>query len=123
MQIPCDCFANLVADLSQDIHASVARFFMFRKRVAKVLNIFKFFAKICCKSVVRQSCNVRASVANLSSVTTKFSRIYNVKISLHSYECCATVLRKHANNSRLSGEKIKLSDIRENVSRLSYKLK
>ena len=38
-------------------------------------------------------------------------------------ESRATVLRQHTKNSRLSGEKIKLSDIRTNVARLSYELK
>ena len=37
------------------------------------------------------------------------------------YEGRATVLRKHANTSRLSGEKIKQSDIRANVVRHSHK--
>ena len=34
-----------------------------------------------------------------------------------SYDSHAAVLRKHANISRLSGEKIKLSDIRTNIVR------
>ena len=38
-----------------------------------------------------------------------------------SYESRATVLEKKANKSRLSGEKIKLSDIRMNGMRLSHK--
>ena len=40
--------------------------------------------------------------------------------TLVSYDGRATVLRKHANTSRLSGEKIKLSDIRTNVARHSH---
>ena len=32
-----------------------------------------------------------------------------------SHDCRATVLRKHADTSRLSEEKVKLSDIRTNV--------
>ena len=37
-----------------------------------------------------------------------------------SYDSRATVLRNHANTSRLSGEKKKLSDIRTNVVRHSH---
>ena len=65
-------------------------------------------------TVVRRSCECREPVA------AKFWRIYNAKVSRHSYDGRATVLRKHANTSRLSGEKIKLSDIRTNVVRHSH---
>ena len=40
MQIPRDCFANLVAELLHDTCTSVTRIFMCRKVVLKVLNIF-----------------------------------------------------------------------------------
>ena len=76
----------------------------------------------CCATVVRRSCECREPVA------AKFWRINNAKFWRHSYECRASVvrdgratgLRKHAIPSRLSGEKIKLNDIRTNVARLSY---
>ena len=55
-----------------------------------------------------------------------FVQIYSPKYSQtlrHWYECRTsrvTVLRKHVNNSRLSGEKTKLSDIHMNVIRYSH---
>ena len=54
----------------------------------------------------RLSHDVRASVANLSPQNFGDTRTNVMQVS---YDGCATVLRKHANTSRLSGEKIKLS--------------
>ena len=103
-----------------------------RELVAKVLNMFKnlceFLAKIFCKTVARRSRDVRASVANLSprnfgELAMRNSRDTRTNVVRVSLEGRATVLRKHANTSRLPGEKIKLSYIRTNVARLSYELK
>ena len=70
------------------------------------------------------SCDVRASVENLSSrnfgnFTMRIFCDTCTNVVRVSYDGRATVLRKHANTSRLSGEKIKLSDIRTNVMRHS----
>ena len=101
-----------------------------RELVAKFLNMFenfmginspKQFARLsrdCRATVVRRSCECRELVA------AKFWRIYNAKFSRHSYECRASVARRSrdslAKTSRLSGEKIKLSDIRTNGVRHSH---
>ena len=119
---------------SCECRTSVVRIFMCRELVAKVLNMFKFFMRFfspkyfarlsrdCRATVARRSCECREPVA------AKFWRIYNANFLRHSYECHvrvshdgrATVLRKHAKISRLSGEKIKLSGIRTNVVRHSH---
>ena len=56
----------------------------------------------------------------------KFCRIYHANFSRHSYECRASVARRSRDSlvktSRLSGEKIKLSDIRKNVVRCRMNL-
>ena len=113
MRISRDCFANFVSDFRttfvrvshecrENFHVSRTR----RELDAKVLNMFK------------NSCECREPVA------AKFWRIYNAKFSRHSYECRASVARRSrdslAKTSRLSGEKIKLSDIRTNVERHSH---
>ena len=77
-----------------------------------------FFAKIFRKTVLRHSNDIlpvsrtcrREILANLQC------EIFETRAR---YVCRATVLRKHANTSRLPGEKIKLSDIRTNVVRHS----
>ena len=81
----------------------------------------KYFARLsrdCRATVARRSCECRELVA------AKFWRIYNAKFSRHSYECRASVARRSrdslAKTPRLSGEKIKLSDIRTNVARHSH---
>ena len=81
----------------------------------------KYFARLSRDSrvtVARRSCECRELVA------AKFWRIYNAKFLRHSYECRASVARRSrdslAKTSRLSGEKIKQSDIRTNVARHSY---
>ena len=101
-----------------------------RELVAKVLNRFKNFmrnffrqniSQDCRTTVVRRSCECREPVA------AKFWRIYNANFLGDtrtnvrvSHDGRATVLRQHAKNSQLSGEKIKLSDIRTNVVRRSH---
>ena len=93
---------------------------MCRELVAKFLNMFKkfyanVFSKIFRKTVVRRSCECRELVA------ANCLRINNAKFSRHSYECRASVVRRSRDSLeiilRLSGEKIKLSDIRTNVVR------
>ena len=99
-----------------------------RELVAKVLNMFKNFMRffrIISKYFARLSCDVRASVANLSprnfgELTMRNFCETRTNVVRVSYDGRATVLRKHANTSRLSGEKIKLSDIRTNVVRHSH---
>ena len=72
----------------------------------------------CRATVVRRSCECCKLVA------AKLWRIYNAKFSRHAYECRASVARRSrdslAKTSRLSGEKIKLSDIRTNGVRHSH---
>ena len=133
MRISRDCFANFVADFRTTfvrvLHECRENFHVLRTRhqlVAKVLNIkfyANFFAKIFRKTVSRLSCDFRASVAKLSP--RNFGEFTDARTNvvrvLHNGP--ATVLRKHAKTSRLSGEKMKLSDNRKNVVRLSYELK
>ena len=81
--------------------------------------LLNFFAKICRKTLVRvsEAC-CRELLANLQC--ENFATLVQLL-----YKCHATVLRKNANTSQLSGMKIKLSDIRTNVdvSWRSYKFK
>ena len=67
MQIPRNCFVNLVTELLHDTHTSVVRIFMRHKLVVKVLDMFKYFMLI-------YSPNFRESVARLSP-------------DIHSCEC------------------------------------
>ena len=72
-------------------------------------NFVRFFSKIFRKTVAGCSCECRKPVA------LKFWLIYNGKFSRHLYKCLASVARGScdslAKTSRLSGEKIKLSNI------------
>ena len=137
MRIPRDCFANFVADfrttfarVSRECRENFLVSRTSRELVAKFLNMFKNFMGInspkhfarlsrdCRATVVRRSCECRELVA------AKFWRIYNAKFSRHSYECRASVARRSrdslAKTSRLSCEKMKLSDIRTNGVRHSH---
>ena len=133
MRISRDCFANFVADfrttfarVSRECRENFLVSRTSRELVAKFLNMFKNFmginspniSKDCRATVVRRSCECRELVA------AKFWRIYNAKFSRHSYECRASVARRSrdslAKTSRLSGEKMKLSDIRTNGVRHSH---
>ena len=85
-----------------------------RELVAKVLNMFKnwmrfFFPKY----FARLSRDVRANVANLSprnfvEFTMQNFRDTRTNVVRVSHDGRATVLRQHAKNSRLSGEKLKI---------------
>ena len=137
MRISRDCFANFVADfrttfarVSRECRENFLVSRTSRELVAKFLNMFKNFmgnnspkhfarlSRDCRATVVRRSCECRELVA------AKFWRIYNAKFSRHSYECRASVARRSrdslAKTSRLSGEKMKLSDIRTNGVRHSH---
>ena len=137
MRISRDCFANFVADFRTTfarVSCECRENFLVsrtsRELVAKFLNMFKNFMGInspkhfarlsrdCRTTVVRRSCECRELVA------AKFWRIYNAKFSRHSYECRASIARRSrdslAKTSRLSGEKMKLSDIRTNGVRHSH---
>ena len=133
MRISCDYFANFVADFRTTFVPSVAQRENFyvsrtsREMVAKVLNMFKNFMRIFSPkyfAILSRDC--RASVANLSPrIFGKFSmqnfRDTRTNVVRVSYDDRTTVLRKHANTSRLSGEKIKLklvSHWHANFSRL-----
>ena len=73
---------------------------MCRELVAKDLKMFKSFMRFFSpKFTMRNFRDTRTNVVRMS------------------YDSRATVFRKHANTSRLPGEKIKLSDIRTNVVR------
>ena len=137
MRISRDCFANFVADfrttfvrVSRECPENFLVLRTSRELVAKFFNMLKNFMRIfspkyfarlsrdCRATVARRSCECRELVA------AKFWRIYNAKFSQHSYECRASVARRSRDSlektSRLSGEKIKLSDIRTNVARHSH---
>ena len=133
MRISRDCFANFVADfrttfarVSRECRENFLVSRTSRELVSKFLNMLKILWELirqnilqdCRATVVRRSCECRELVA------AKFWRIYNAKFSRHSYECRASVARRSrdslAKTSRLSGEKIKLSDIRTNGVRQSH---
>ena len=88
-----------------------------RELVAKVLNMFKklmrifspkYFARLsrdCRTTFMRVSPTCRREI--LSNLQCK---IFMTLVRM-SHDSHPTVLRKHANTSRLSGKKIKLSDI------------
>ena len=147
MRISRDCFANLSRDfrmtfvrVSRECRENFLVLRTSRELVAKFFNMLKNFMRIFSpKYFARLSRDSRATVARRSCecrelVAANFWRIYNAKFSRHSYECRASVARRSrdslAKTSRLSREKIKLSDIvrmsrdtRTNVARLSYKFK
>ena len=84
-----------------------------------------FFSKIFRKTVARQSRDIRANVANLSlqnfvEFTMRNFRDTRMNVLRVSHDSRATVVRQHAKNSRLSGDKIKLSVIRTKVVRHSH---
>ena len=60
------------------------------------------------------------SPQNFGEFTMQNFRDTRMNVVRVPYDGRETVLRKHANTSRLSGEKIKLSDIRMNVVRHSH---
>ena len=138
MRISRDCFANFVADFHttfvrvshecrENFHVSRTR----RELVAMVLNMFKnfmrffFFAKIFRKTVARLSCDGRPTFVRVSR-TCRRKILANLQCKIFatlvrvSHDGRATVLSKHAKTSRLSGEKIKLSDIGTTVVRHSH---
>ena len=110
----CECRENfLVSRTSREL---VAKFFNMLKNFMRIFSP-KYFARLsrdCRATVARRSCECRELVA------TKFLRIYNAKFLRHSYECRASVARRTrdslAKTFRLSGEIIRLSNIRTNVA-------
>ena len=97
-----------------------------RELVAKVLNMFKNWMRIFFpKYFARPSRDVRANVANLSprnfgEFTMRNFCDTRTNVMRVSHDGRTTVLRQHAKNSRLSGEKIKLNVIHTNVVRHSH---
>ena len=125
-------FVRTFAQRSWECRMSVLRIFMCRELVTKFLNRFKNFMRIFSpKYFARLSGHYRATVLRVSHTCRREisvnlqCKIFATLVQM-SYLGCTTILRKHANTSRLSGKKIKLSDIRDtltNVARLSYKWK
>ena len=135
MRISRDCCANFVADFRttfvrkshecrENFHVSPTR----RELVAKDFNMFKNFMRILSpKYFARLSCDGRATFVRVFR-TCRRKILANLQCEIFatlvrmSCDCdgLATVLRKHAKTSRLSGERIKLSDIRKNVVRHSH---
>ena len=87
-----------------------------RELVAKVLNKFKNWMQIFFPKYF-----ARLSPRNFGVFTMRNFCDPRTNVVRVSHDGRATVLRQHAKNSRLSGEKIKLSDIRANVVRHSHK--
>ena len=128
ISLACEFLATVLRILSWtfarhlcECRTSVVRIFMCRELVANWL--FKKFVRIFSpKYFARLSRDVRASVANQSprnfgqfTMQNFHDTRTNVVPVLHDGR--ATVLRKHAKTLPLSGEKIKLSNIRMNVVR------
>ena len=133
MRISGDCFANFVADFHTTfvpVLHECHKYFMCRELVTKFLNLFKNFMRVFSPKyfarLSRYSWDVHGSVANLSPHNFGKFTMQNfcdtrMNIVRVWYEVRATVLRKkNANTSRLSGEKIKLSNIHSNVTQLLY---
>ena len=133
MRISGDCFANFVADFHTTfvpVLHECHKYFMCRELVTKFLNLFKnfmrFFSPKYFARLSRYSWDVRGSVANLSPQNFGKFTMQNfcdarMNVVRVWYEVRTTVLRKKkANTSRLSGEKIKLSNIDSNVTQLLY---
>ena len=79
--------------------------------------MFKNFMQIFSpKYFARMSCDSRKTFVQV--LRTCRCEIFVTLVGM-SYDSGATVLRKHANTSPLSGEKIKLSEISTNVVTLS----
>ena len=103
----------------QEVKASISLACEFLAAVLRILSWT--FARTCvvrifmCRELVAnwsRTCDVRASVANLSPRNFGEFTMRNFRDTRTNV---VRVLRKHANTSRLSGKKIKLSDIRTNV--------
>ena len=134
MRISRDCFANFVADFRttfsvrvshecrENFHVSRTS----RELVAKFLNMFKNFMRIfstkyfarlsreCSATIARRSCECRKPVsAKCGEFTMRNFCDTRTNVMRVSHGGRATA-------SRLSGEKIKLNDIRTNVVRHSY---
>ena len=133
MRISGDCFANFVADFHTTfvpVLHECHKYFMCRELVTKFLNLFKNFVRVFSPKyfarLSRYSWDVRGSVANLSPHNFGKFTMQNfcdtrMNVVRVWYEVRATVLRKKMRNtSRLSGEKIKLSNIHSNVTQLLY---
>ena len=95
-------FSRLFYEFSR---TSLVRICKCRELVAKVPNMFKFFMRFfllpkyvarlsrdCLATVIRRSCECS------EYATTKFWRIYNAKISRHSYNCRMNVVRQSRDN-------------------------
>ena len=103
-------FYEFCRGLSQDIRANWSRRFL---TCLKILCEF-FRQNDGCASFMRVSRTCRREIlANLQF------KIFATLVQMLC-ECRTTVLRKHAKTSRLSGEKIKLRDIRTNVVQHSH---
>ena len=126
MQLFCELSRGPFARHSHQCRMSITRIFMCHELVAKDLTCSKFYANCLPKYVVRLSHDCHATVERQSydlcaSVTNQCPREILANLQCEkfrdTYKCRKKVLRKHANNLRLSGEKIKLRDICTNVLR------
>ena len=133
MRISRDFFANFVAGfrttfvrVSCECHENFHVSRTSREQVEKVLNMFKNFMRIFSpKYFAKLSRDCRAMVANLSPRTLgefimRNFRDTRTNVVRVSHDGRTTVLRQNAKTSRLSGEKIKPSDILTNVVRHSH---
>ena len=110
-------FSRLFYEFSR---TSLVRIFKCRELVAKVPNMFNFFMRFFCLNM-SQDC--RANVANMpqrnfGEFTMRKFLDTRIIVVWMSYSSRATILRIHANISRLSGEKLKQGDM--NVTRHAH---
>ena len=113
ISLACEFLATVtrICECRENFHVSRTS----RELVAKVLNMFKNWMRIFFpKYFARLSRDVRANVANLSprnfgEFTMRNFCDTRTNVVRVSHDGRATVLRQHAKNSRLSGEKIKLT--------------
>ena len=98
LRIPRNCFANLVTELSQDIHASVARVWREFSCVGKVLNMFRNFMQIVLPKYVARLLHQRLCECHEPVASNLQCENFTTLVRM-SYHRRGTVLRKHPNNS------------------------
>ena len=109
----CECRENfLVSRTGREVFQHVEKFYA------------NFFSKIFRKTVARLSCDGRVTFVRVSR-TCRCEILANLQCEIFATPVrmsreCRTTSDSLAKTSRLSGEKIKLSDIRTNVARHSH---
>ena len=124
ISLACEFLATVLQIESRTFHTTVVRLShecrenIYKSQTSRegFKHVSKFYAIFSPTFVARLSCDSRTTFLRVSR-TSRREMLANLQCEIFatlvrmSYDSRATVLRKHANTSRLSGEKIKLSDI------------